>query len=302
MEPPEDGAADETAAGAESPDASAVPDTAPAAAPAAEAAAAEPEAPGPGVAAVAGTTTPEPGTPDPGLVSASDHDGHGDGGDGGDGGHDGYETEDLGGIAGLSLPSRVVLALAVAAVAVGAAFHIGMVFLHVAPPNTLSNEHAAAVNDYIYPEFEQNWKLFAPNPVQENTDVQARAEVRTADGGLQTTGWVDLTAMDIAKIRHDPIPSHTVQNELRRAWGFYTDTHDQQDRAIGLRGDLSQEYVLDIVAHRFGPRLNGGAVQRVQVRVATMPIGAPAWVSQKNDTRTSYRVLPWWAVSAEDFT
>jgi len=206
------------------------------------------------------------------------------------------------GIGGLSLTSRLVLALAVAAVTVGAVVHVGMVFLHVAPSNTLYQQHSVTVNDYVYPEFEQNWKLFAPNPVQQNTDVQARAEIRAVDGSLTTTGWVDLTAMDIANIRHNAFPSHTVQNELRRGWSFYTDTHDAQERAIGLRGQLSQEYVLRIVAHRFGPHLNGGAVQRLQLRSATEPVAAPPWSAQKTDTRTTYRVLPWWAVSAEDFT
>lgn len=211
-------------------------------------------------------------------------------------------TEELGGIAQLSVTSRLIVALAVAAVAVGAAFHLGMVFLSVSPPNTLSDEYSQQVNDYVLPEFEQNWKLFAPNPVQENNDVEARAEIRESDGSLTDTGWVDLTAMDIAKIRHDPIPSHTVQNELRRAWGFYTDTHDGQDRGIGLRGDLSQEYMLHIVAQRLGPKINGDPVQELQVRVATEPVGSPPWDSEKIPTTTSYRVLPWWAVTAEDYT
>ena len=57
-----------------------------------------------------------------------------------------------------------------------------MVFLHVAPSNTLSKEHAAAVNDYIYPEFEQNWKLFAPDPLQQNIHVEARADIRGPSG------------------------------------------------------------------------------------------------------------------------
>ncbi|MEU6174890.1 DUF5819 family protein [Streptantibioticus parmotrematis] len=209
---------------------------------------------------------------------------------------------DLGPIARLSLPSRVVVALTVAAVVVGAAVHLGMVFLSVAPSNTISKAHASAINGYVDPEFEQNWQLFAPNPVQVNTDVQARAEVRQADGTVSTTGWVDFTAMDLAKIRHNPIPSHTEQNELRRAWGFYTDTHDEQDHPIGDRGDLSQEYLLRIIAHRFGPHLNGGSVQRIQVRLATMPVAAPKWSAERIDTQTTYRVMSWWTVSPKDFT
>ncbi|MCQ4042200.1 DUF5819 family protein [Streptantibioticus rubrisoli] len=210
-------------------------------------------------------------------------------------------ADELGGISRLSVPSRIVVALAVAAVTVGAAVHLAMVFLHVAPTNTVSQKYARTIGDYVYPEFEQNWKLFAPNPLQENSDVQARAEVRKPDGTTATTGWVDLTAMDIARILHNPIPSHTEQNELRRAWSFYTDTHDDQNRSNGLRGDLAQSYVLRIVAHRFGPHLNGGDVQRIQVRSATTAVGAPPWSTEKIDTRTYYRTLPWWAVSPEDF-
>ncbi|MBY8881322.1 DUF5819 family protein [Actinacidiphila acidipaludis] len=200
-------------------------------------------------------------------------------------------------VAALSLPSRIAVAVTLGAVAVAAAYHLAMVFLHVAPSNTLSKEHATAVNDYIYPEFEQNWKLFAPDPLQQNIHVQARAEVKSASGGTRTTGWVDLTGMDIAAMRHDPIPSHSQQNELRRAWSFYTDTHDNQEQpTAGDRSDLSRTYLLRIIERRFGPRLNGGQVVRVQARAATSPVPQPRWVSGGSVTSTSYRQLPWWIV------
>ncbi|BBA98769.1 hypothetical protein RVR_5089 [Actinacidiphila reveromycinica] len=201
-------------------------------------------------------------------------------------------------VAGLSLPGRIAVAVVVGAVAVGALFHLGMVFLYVAPSNTLSKEHAAAVNDYIYPEFEQNWKLFAPDPLQQNVHIQARAEVSRPDGGTGTTGWVDLTGMDIAAMRHDPVPSHAQQNELRRAWGYYTDTHDAQEQptnAVG--GDLSRTYLQRIIQSRFGTKLNGGTVVRVQARAATTPVGQPTWsVSGAATPTTEYRTLPWWVV------
>ncbi|MFE2426261.1 DUF5819 family protein [Streptomyces sp. NPDC059373] len=202
-----------------------------------------------------------------------------------------------GGLGALSLPSRIAVALAVAAVAVMVAVHLLAVFLHVAPENTITQKHGDLVAEYIYPEFEQNWKLFAPNPVQQNTHVWARAEVRKNDGSTEITGWVDLTAMDIADIRHNPAPSHTKQNELRRAWSFYTSTHGDQNRPIGARGEMSRAYVQRIVETRFGPRLNGGAVERVQVRASTMPVAAPPWSNEKINTTTTYQVLPWWPVN-----
>ncbi|MCQ4083217.1 DUF5819 family protein [Streptomyces sp. RB6PN25] len=216
---------------------------------------------------------------------------------------DSQEISDLQ-LTSVSLTSRIVIALTVAAVIVGAAFHLGMVFLSIAPSNTLSQQYSTTINDYVYPEFEQNWKLFAPNPLQENDDVQARAEVLMPDGTSTTTGWVDLTALDQAQIVHNPFPSHTQQNELRRAWSFYTDSHDSQGHPVGLRGTLAQEYVLRIVAHRFGPHLNGGTVQRIQVRSADTPVGSPPWSGDSNgtSTATSYQPQPWWNVSSEDFT
>jgi hypothetical protein len=210
------------------------------------------------------------------------------------------EPEGAGGLSALSRPSRILVVIATGATALAVAFHLLMVFLHVAPENTLSAQQNKLVSAYIYPEFEQNWKLFAPNPLQANIHVWARAQIEKSDGDTQTLGWVDLTAMDIAKIRGNPIPSHTEQNELRRAWGFYTGAHGDDGKPIGERGILSQQYLQRIVESRFGPRLNGGDVIRVQVRTGTTTVPAPPWTDEKTDTATSWQVLPWWTVSQDD--
>ncbi|MFI0817036.1 DUF5819 family protein [Streptomyces sp. NPDC021098] len=200
----------------------------------------------------------------------------------------------------LSLPSQLIVAVAVAAVAVAVALHLGMAFLSVAPPNTISKRYGAAMDDYTYPEFERNWKLFAPNPLQQDIAIQARAEVRTPEGGLATTRWTSLSAQDGAAIHHNPLPSHTQQNELRRAWEFYVGSHDAQEKPNGTRGSLSEQYIRRIVMLRLGPERDGGAVQRVQVRSATTQLAAPPWSDEKTDTKTFYRTLPWWTVTRAD--
>ncbi|MGK5628474.1 DUF5819 family protein [Streptomyces sp. URMC 123] len=205
-----------------------------------------------------------------------------------------------GGIAALSLPSRIVVAVAVLAVAAAVAVHLGMVFLHVAPANTVSKQHAKTIDEYIYPEFEQNWKLFAPNPLQQNIAVQARAQIRTATGELRTTEWKDLSAQDGAAIRGNLLPSHTQQNELRRAWDFFTGSHDAENRPNGLRGKLSEEYIRRIVMLRFSREREPGTVVRVQVRSATTAVAPPPWSDEKIDTNPSYREYPWWPVGDAD--
>ncbi|MEU8826071.1 DUF5819 family protein [Streptomyces sp. NPDC048636] len=214
------------------------------------------------------------------------------------------ETDDetAGRLAALSLPAQLIIAVATAVAAVAAAIHLGMAFLSVSPANTVSKQHGEAIEDYIYPEFERNWKLFAPNPLQQNVAVQARAEIRTADGGSATTEWRNLSAEDGAAIRHNLLPSHTQQNEVRRAWEFYVSSHDEQDRPVGARGPLFEQYMRRIVMLRFGREEGGGTVERIQVRSATTPLPAPPWSDEKISTKTIYRVLPWWPVTGHDLS
>ncbi|MFH9723535.1 DUF5819 family protein [Streptomyces sp. NPDC017254] len=216
------------------------------------------------------------------------------------------------GIMALSMPYQVVLAVALAVVGVFACLHLAMVFLHVAPSNTLTKRHGQAVDDWVYPEFEQNWKLFAPNPLQQNVSVEVRAELSTAegaDGAPRTTGWIDLTAQDAAAIRHNPMPSHAQQNELRRAVDFYLNSHSDDDTPNGLRGRLSEEYMrriamlrLDALPALAGPdgRALTGEVRRVQLRAVTRAVPPPRWSTEKIDTAPSYRDLPWWPVTDAD--
>ncbi|AXG78949.1 DUF5819 family protein [Streptomyces paludis] len=208
--------------------------------------------------------------------------------------------ESGGGIVGLSFPYQVAASTALAVIAVLACVHVAMVFLHVAPSNTITKEHGKAVDAWVYPEFEQNWKLFAPNPLQQNIAVQTRAEVESADGTRATTGWIDLSAEDARAIRHNPLPSHVDQNELRRGWDFFVGSHDSQSRPNGLRGKLSERYMRRIVMLRLEDHALGGTVTRIQVRSATTSVGSPVWSKEKVSTRPSYRVFPWWTVSAED--
>lgn len=206
------------------------------------------------------------------------------------------------GIMALSLPYQVVAAVALAVAGVFVCVHLAMVFLHVAPSNTLTKRHGQAVADWVFPEFEQNWKLFAPNPLQQNVSVEVRAEVVTTGDGRRTTGWIDLTAQDAAAIRHNPLPSHTQQNELRRAVDFYLNTHSADDSPIGLRGHLSEEYMRRIAVLRLDGHASvaGADVRRVQLRAVTRPVPAPRWSTEKHEVTSSYRDFPWWQVTDAD--
>lgn len=207
------------------------------------------------------------------------------------------------GVAALSLRYQIGVALALAVVAATVCVHLGMVFLHVAPSNTVTKAHGEAIDDWIYPEFEQNWKLFAPNPLQQNIAVQVRAQVRTADGATRTTGWYDLSAEDGRAIDGNLLPSHTQQNELRRAWDFYTATHTGGNQSTASRGVLAETYLRRIVVlrlHRAEAAGPGGAVERVQVRSRTTPVRPPRWSDERISLKPVYRELSWWTVPADE--
>ncbi|MGX1368750.1 hypothetical protein RKD19_004109 [Streptomyces canus] len=227
---------------------------------------------------------PPPPTPEPGL-------------------HPGPGVTPRPGVAALSLRYQVGVVLALAVVAVAVCVHIGMVFLHVAPSNTVTKQHGRAVDDWVYPEFEQNWKLFAPNPLQQDIAVQVRARIRTADGGSRTTGWYDLSAQDGRAIDGDPLPSHTRQNELRRAWDLFVATHGTDNRPIGLRGSLSETYLRRVVVLRLERdhvTARDAVLVSVQVRSRTSSVPPPKWSGEKISAQPVYRELPWWAVASDD--
>ncbi|WP_405907631.1 MULTISPECIES: DUF5819 family protein [unclassified Streptomyces] len=207
------------------------------------------------------------------------------------------------GIAALSPGYQIAAALALAIVAVTACVHLGMVFLHLAPSNTVTKQHGTAIEEWIYPEFEQNWKLFAPNPLQQNIAVQVRAQVRTPDGTSRETGWYDLSVLDGAAIDGNLLPSHTDQNELRRSWDFYVSSHDAENRPSGMRGDLSERYLRRVVVLRLDRLQAGGkdaVVESVQIRSRTTNVTPPEWSQEQVSDKPVLRELPWWSVPEGD--
>lgn len=111
---------------------------------------------------------------------------------------------------------------------------------------------------------------------------------------------MSLSGEDGKAIRGNLLPSHVHQNELRRGWDFYLSSHDNENKANGLRGQLSERYIRRIVMLRLGEHDYGGTVERIQVRSEVRSVAAPAWSEEKISTRPSYRVLPWWTVTPDD--
>lgn len=176
--------------------------------------------------------------------------------------------------------------------------HVALVFLHVAPANTVSKRYNPAINAWVYPYFEQNWRLFAPDPDSVNRQILVRTAHTGADGSVNVSTWFDLTAVDNSAVEHNAFPSHTTQNLLRRAWTSYTETHAGDDKARTERAVMIQKYLSNIATNRFSAH-NSGTFDFIQLRVVTQPVPAPgAAISNRPPTPAETRLLPWWKVTA----
>ncbi|WP_432097618.1 DUF5819 family protein [Streptomyces sp. bgisy100] len=178
--------------------------------------------------------------------------------------------------------------------------HLALVFLSIAPANAITARYEERIDAYVYPEFGQDWKLFAPNPMQRNDAVAARVRTRGEDGVLHTWAWVNLTDQDVGIIRGNPAPSHVHQNMLRRAWESYVATHSQQatDR---LRSELAADYLLRVALQRMGRVRHGEPVVGLQIGVRMTMVPPPAWKTEKETDTPTFRKLRWWPVTDQDY-
>lgn len=197
----------------------------------------------------------------------------------------------------LSRVSQVIVAVAAAVVAVAVAVHCGLVVLYLAPENVVSERYESTIHDYMSPELAQNWNLFAPEPPHANTAVHARTEVRRADGSTFRTGWTNLSAVDYAATRGNPIPSDT-RDQLRKGWRRYVQTHDRRGVAMSESGLIAEAFLRRIAVARLVPA--EGTVLRVQLRLATTPVPEPPWRGTSATPRTTHQTLPWWRVPEEE--
>ena len=167
-------------------------------------------------------------------------------------------------------------------------------FLYNAPSNVISKTYAAQVSWWMTPLQMQNWELFAPNPISENVEVDARASV----GPLAAvTPWLNLSGIDDAVTQGDPAPSHLTMNALRNAWLKFLQTHSSTgvpDANQPLAG-TAQAYLQSLVLTYLRPRESGGAIDSIQVRFVTTLLPGDDRTSAQTAPQT--QTLPWWLVT-----
>ncbi len=194
------------------------------------------------------------------------------------------------------------LAAAISLVLTTAMIHLLLVFLHVAPENPVSKRYSRQVEAWVYPLFEQDWRLFAPNPESVNRQISVRTKHTGSDGATHVSSWFDLTALDYAAVEHNPFPSHTNQNMLRRAWNSYLELHGENDESHSERALMMQKYLRNIAAERVAKHRHGD-FESLQLRVETFPVAANRTQGDTPPAPTpaNTRYLPWWKVTSHRY-
>ena len=142
------------------------------------------------------------------------------------------------------------------------------------------------------PVFTQNWQMFAPNPLSEEIDVQARGSVA---GSGQVTAWRDLSAADVQATVDNPVPSQVTLNALRNAVLEWLATHDGQGDPTAPNATIAQQYLSNMAVQRLTAQI-GGTYSSIQVRlVFTLLPGTGRTAAQ---TAPQSRTLAWWVLSA----
>lgn len=167
-------------------------------------------------------------------------------------------------------------------------------FLYNAPSNVISKAYATEVSWWMTPLQMQNWQLFAPNPISENVEVDARASVGPA---AAVTPWLNLSAIDDAVTDGDPVPSHLTMNAMRNAWLKFIQTHTSTgtpEAGQPLAG-TAQAYLENLVLTYLRPRASGGAIDSIQVRFVTTLLPGDGRTAAQTAPQT--QTLPWWLVT-----
>lgn len=82
-----------------------------------------------------------------------------------------------------------------------------MVTVAAVPPSSVTDGARPFAADYLRPYFTQNWRLFAPNPVDEDRVIRFQGSYLDSDGTSWRTPWVDWTEVEQDLIRHRPVGS-----------------------------------------------------------------------------------------------
>ncbi|WP_432357034.1 DUF5819 family protein [Sporosarcina sp. UB5] len=78
--------------------------------------------------------------------------------------------------------------------------HFSITILYNSPVNPITYKYYPAIQSYMQPLFNQNWKLFAPDPVSNNHKLLVKGYYKGENGKENETQWIDVTELLVTEL------------------------------------------------------------------------------------------------------
>ncbi|NEE00933.1 DUF5819 family protein [Phytoactinopolyspora halotolerans] len=163
--------------------------------------------------------------------------------------------------------------------------HLAATAIFVGPDNVAKDAWDEPLDSYMEPFFQQNWSLFAPNPI----DTEHHLYVRGWYDAERPTEWVDVTELEIQDaITHNLTPSRAGKVTTKLA-----------SRIGRQRAKLTNEEQKALEAH-----YHDDAWDRLEARMLEgdhSPSGRISYVLRYDETITAYATqfaYAWWGEDA----
>lgn len=184
--------------------------------------------------------------------------------------------------------------------------HFVMTFFYVAPRNLISGRADRAISSYMLPYFDQDWKLFAPEPVKTDPHILVRAKVVDVRHQERVTPWLDITNSELVRVRGHWFPDRVSRLSAKVA-GNLSETaerheqlvSDSEQQPVSLQEtprDKLDEAFAHVLATRAAHAQWGDEVTEVQIQLLGH-IPPPLPFSAARDAGYPEIVqhdLPWW--------
>jgi hypothetical protein len=153
---------------------------------------------------------------------------------------------------------RIVMHVSAGLVGLFAVWHIVATSLYATPATPLRElVPNAAFIAYNYPMFDQNWSVFAPEPISANYELSVRSAT-LVDGQLVNTEWVNASKTELKLLRHNPLSPRAGYASYAQALGTnlaYKKLSEAEQAVVGqsyYEGDMWGQQLEDAMRSQGG--------------------------------------------------
>jgi hypothetical protein len=174
--------------------------------------------------------------------------------------------------------------------------HFGFTFIYLSPANPLKSKQWETIFNYMNPLFTQNWKLFAPNPANQQLNLDMRVQYVDNAGATRQTDWKSITLPVIKELQSNHFSPNARISEFQSSlisnyvWG---DKEEKEEAFQSMQRYVN--YILDNKKFEVPGKIN-----KIQLRAVVNRF--PNYANKdKPDSagKISYYITSWWNPSSQ---